>query len=85
MKDFDKPHEEISEFDFDSFANEMDILFGDRFGAKSVINNHIDSNIPKYNEAMFSPALIENEDEIKEANDFGALVDRKYKPSRFIN
>ena len=85
MKEFDKETDILSAFDFDSFAEEMDILFGDRFGAKNVVDNHIDSNIPKYSELMFNARMIENDDETKEANEFGSLVDREYKPGRFIN
>lgn len=84
MKDSDKLHEMINEFDFESFADDMDILFGDRFGAKSLINNHIDSNVPKYSEAVFSPSFIENEDEIKAANNFGIPINRNCKPGWHI-
>ena len=85
MKEFDKETDILSAFDFDSFAEEMDILFGDRFGAKNVVDNHIDLNIPKYSELMLTPVCIENEDEAKEANNLGRFISHNYKPGRFIN
>lgn len=74
MKRSDSIKDIISEFDFDSFADEMDILFGDRFGAASVINNHITTNKTRYSEATFTPQMVENEDEVREANEIGHLL-----------
>lgn len=74
MKRSDNIKDIISEFDFDSFADEMDILFGDRFGAASVVNNHISTNKTRYNESVFTPQMLENEDEVKEANEMGHIL-----------
>ena len=83
MKRSDSVNDIISEFDFDSFAEEMDILFGDRFGAASVVSNYVNTNVPKYSEERMDPRLIENEDEIKEANRINGFTHYEMKDSRF--
>ena len=77
MKRSDSINDIISEFDFDSFADEMDILFGDRFGAANVVNNHISTNLTKYSETRFSPLMAENDDEVREANKIGHFLSKR--------
>ena len=68
MKEFDKTAECISEFDFDTFANEMEILLGSQLGVRNIVSNHMDTNTTCYSEASHAPCFLENEDEVKEAN-----------------
>ena len=75
MKEFSKSPDADIEFDFESFADEMDILFGTHFGARSMVNRHIDTNIVDYSDTSNTPLLLESTDEVQEL--IGSLLPYK--------
>ena len=77
MKISDNIMDMISECDFDTFNEEIDILFGDRFSASSIVDSHVFTNSTVYSERFAVPQMLENEEEIKEANEcFFPVCDR---------
>ena len=75
MKRFDNTELFFSETDAESYNEEIDIILGEKYGAVNVVGSLIESTAPTYSERVLSPEMLENEDEIKQANELFRLAD----------
>ncbi len=69
MKQYDKVERNPEEAEFDGVTEEMDIFFGNLFGATTMVETHLENNFPHYCEGYPFSIPQENQGNVRHAND----------------
>lgn len=73
MKCFDNTENNPDEFELERLNEEMNIIFGNIFGATTMVETHLENNFPHYSESYPFSQPTDNQGAVKEVNELAKL------------